>query len=144
MTHTEPPQHQSQTATSHAARNPAIELAQPALNDNAASETARMAGVAAAKPAHPIRDRGVASLVLGITSVIPYIGWIPAIFAIVYGHKTRQEFDVAFAAGNLPVNSKTGMPTTRGFATAGLVLGIVCVSLYTLIIVVVLLALLLS
>ena len=131
-----PPQGQPQTTAPNAAQDPAAHQPQPTSGDVAVNKTAYIAEMVATKPKQPISDHSIASLVLGIVSwLVAPIGFIPAIIAVVQGRKTRREFDTAFAAGNLPVNSKTGKPTNRSLATAGLVLGIITLVVYAIFIV---------
>jgi len=88
------------------------------------------------RPVRAIYDRATPSMVLGIVGIailwIPFFGWIAglvcAILAIVFGKKTRQEYDAAAASGYLPVKFNK-MPVNRGQATAGFTMGWITVGL---------------
>lgn len=75
------------------------------------------------------KGMAVASLVLGICSlafcIIPYIGWctgfICGVLAIIFGIIGRRSADRGEADG-------------RGMATAGLICGIICISLFAIVI----------
>ena len=72
--------------------------------------------------------KAIAALVLGIVSlIIPYIGLIIGIIAIVYAKKAFVEIELNKDGG-------------KGLAIAGLVCGIVAVSLYAILILLILVA----
>jgi len=72
--------------------------------------------------------KAVASMVMGILSlIIPYVGLILGILAIVYARKASKEIENTGQAG-------------KGFATAGLVTGIIGTALYAIFIIVAVIA----
>ena len=63
----------------------------------------------------------IASLVLGVVSIIPVWGFIAAILAIVFGAVSKKQI-------------KDGILQGSGFATAGITLGIIILTIYILLI----------
>jgi hypothetical protein len=78
------------------------------------------------QPLTIVRTNGmaVASLVLGITGLIPFFYLVPAILAIIFG---------AVSIGQ--INHSNGAYRGKGMAVAGLVLGIVSIAFWVLIII---------
>lgn len=64
-------------------------------------------------------DMSVTALVLGLVGLVPFIGLVTAILAIIFGARTLQGIKL----DQVPLSSK-------GQAMAGLILGIIITSLY--------------
>ena len=130
MTQPESPiQHRQEAAAPGPSQAGLEEPIQPIAEYSHATLSSLWLDTTVEKPVQPIADYSVVALVLGLLGLVPISGFIPGIIAIVLGCKTRQEFDAAWAAGNFPVNRKTGILANRRFATAGLVLGIISIPL---------------
>jgi uncharacterized membrane protein len=68
-------------------------------------------------PAPPTNSKAVASMVLGILAIIPWLGFVLGIIGIILASKAFKEIDATAQSG-------------RGMAVAGLVTSIVWTALY--------------